>query len=107
LSDGVVEVAVSASPPLDVDEPLGVPSSPEAGTPAADAPNNDFSWSPSTHVSDPSEFFAHTSSKWPNFAKKPVMPNQWGQPREEGSEEAAGEAGLIGDGCACARGCGV
>ena len=50
--------------------------------PAADAPNNDFSWSPSTHVSVPSEFFAHTSSKCPIFAKKSVMPlvvsaNHW------------------------------
>jgi hypothetical protein len=73
---GAVLVAVSVSglascsdePPCDSDPPR-----PEAPA-AAPAFSNDFSWSPSTHVSVPSEFFAHTSSKWPIFAKKSPMP---------------------------------
>ena len=45
-------------------------ATPLHGAPAPGAPNRDFSWSPSTLVSEPSKFLPHTSSRWPILAKK-------------------------------------
>ena len=76
VADGVVVLIVSVLSCDGADEPSGASASTPLmpGAPAAVAPSSDLSWSPSTHVSVPSEFFAHTSSKWPIFAKKSVMP---------------------------------